>query len=88
MDWLSIVSVVVNGLVLLLIGGVSWLIKTVVTLKTKLEGEDSALKLWCHEQFARRDDYIQQTALIGRKLDAVGEMTARIDERLKGGAGQ
>ena len=50
---------------------------------TKVHDELREFQIGVAENYVRRNDYIQQTAGILQRLDAVGTMTARIDERTR-----
>lgn len=41
------------------------------------------LRLSVAEHYIRRDDYVAQMGLVTSKLDAIGVMVARMDERMK-----
>lgn len=41
------------------------------------------LRLCMAEHYIRRDDYVAQMGLVTSKLDAIGVMVARMDERMK-----
>ncbi len=43
------------------------------------------LRLCIAESYVRRDDYVQQLSLIQSKLDSLGTLVARVDERTRNG---
>ena len=71
-------------------GAIGWLVRTVIrnaqelgAIKQEHVKEDSELKLWAVQRFVAREDYSPQVSLMQHKLDSMGEMIARVDERLK-----
>ena len=53
------------------------------TLISELESRFNAHKLCVSENYVRRDDYVSHVSLISHKLDAQGQMLARVDERIR-----
>ena len=92
MEVAHVVSLLLNAVMLLAVGGVGWAIRTVnqnkertTVLETQMAGK--ADKTDVLENYVRRNDYVTQTTLIGAKLDGMADRLARMDERLKHGGG-
>ena len=87
MELAHVVSLLLNAVMLLAVGGVGWAIRTVnqnkertTVLETRMAGK--ADKTDVLENYVRRNDYITQMALLGNKMDGMGERLVRIEERL------
>ena len=80
--WSTILSAGLLGT----IGAIGWLIKTVISNASKVDGLATKEDLNAHrekvaENYVRRDDYVPQITQMNVKLDAIGGMVARLDER-------
>ncbi|MCY4030287.1 MAG: hypothetical protein OXH75_28745 [Acidobacteria bacterium] len=80
--WSTILSAGLLGTV----GAIGWLIKTVIGNASKADGMATKEDLNAHrekvaENYVRRDDYVPQVTQMNVKLDAIGGMVARLDER-------
>ena len=80
--WSTILSAGLLGT----IGAIGWLIKTVIGNASKVDGMATKEDLNAHrekvaENYVRRDDYVPQVTQMNVKLDAIGGMVARLDER-------
>ncbi len=89
MEVAHVVSMVINGLVLLVVGAVGWAVRTVNLNKERVSVMEAEMKAKADktdllESYVRRNDYITQMSLLGNKIDGMGERLVRIEERLGG----
>lgn len=85
----SAVSWVLGTLLVGALGAIGWMARTLIkhtadirALEGHEERGDSDIKVWALEKFVARTDYVQQTVLINSKLDSMGGIVTRLDERL------
>lgn len=89
----TIVATVAGVALTALVGAVGWLIRAVLanaTRTTRLIAAEETMaskedlhriELAVADKYVRRDDYVPQITLNNSKLDAIGQMVARLDDR-------
>ena len=82
----SAVPVIVGVVLTALTAAIAWQIKTVINNAAQISrltehSENLATKEEVALNYVRRDDYVPQITQFNTKLDGIGRMAARLDER-------
>lgn len=77
----------VAGVIMIPVG---WLLKTVIGNASKTDTFATKDELTAHrekvaENYVRREDYVPQITQVIERLDGIGQMVARLEERSKEG---
>ena len=84
MDFWTVAPVVLGVILTGVIGVVAWLVRTVSKIPELATKEElNAHREKVAENYVRREDYVPQLTQMTIKLDAIGQMVARLDERSK-----